>query len=1167
MAASSSSSSSSTISPQQKHEIQEKYDVFLSFRGEDTRYKFVSHLYAALSAKYISTFKDDHELQVGDEISPTLSQAIQNSKIGVIIFSKEYASSTWCLNELVEILECKKRNKMGVVVPIFYEINPSDVRKQKGSYEVAFAKLEERFKDRMEKVHQWRAALTEASNLTGLNSTRSREECELVEEIVENILKILLQYQPSVEQYSKRLIGIKENIREIERDLSIAPKNVRIVGIWGMAGIGKTTLARVVFDKISNSQSFEGCCFLEDVKENYKVPVNLNRLRKEVISCLLNDKIIQEMHVALPPIIFQRLRRKKVLIVLDDVDSSDHIKAFVEEGCCELAPGSRIIVTTRDEQVLKTVADSIHKVKRLNDIESLDLFRLHAFRENSPTIDDEMVLEVIRYADGNPLALKVLGSSLYSTPKDEWESALKKLKRNQNLGIKKVLKISYDGLDDGSKDIFLDIAFLFNSSFTRDHAERILGDGNSPVKIEIRILIQKCLIENSEGNKLKMHDLLRQMGREIVRDEDKKEPGNRSRLCDAVEVCDVLENCTGTGAVELISLDMFETKKNVTMHHRAFSNMRNLRILKVYYGYDDIARNEWIRFDYNNIGSHKFKLFIPQALHSHLSIKLRFLQWDLYLSKSLPSKFIPENLVELVLRGSPVEKLWNSRKAVSLPELRRFNLSDSKFLTQLPDLTHAPNLERINLAGCTSLVQVHSSLQNLNKLTYLNFNGCSKLRDVEEIFKRTEGLSESWIQNFKRNLRLYSSQAHISQKFAPNLRYLGLRKTAIEKVPPSIGCLSGIVQLHLELCKRLKSLPTSICHLKALKSLSLLGCEKLKRFPEILDPMEHLTELVLTRTGIKELPESIEKLVSLRDLFMDECKDLEFLPNSLCKLRNLERIWLGYCSKFQKLPSLPPSLIVLCVDDCQRLKSLPEVPSQCLSLSAINCTSLENISNWRSTPLLLDLDIFEKFNLLIFNHIDFYGCEKLDQNTRNMLSDQAVIHILSRLKFGLNALGAHSFRYPGGEIPEWFNHQTCETSINNIMLPPYWNNDDFLGFAFCSVLRQNIINPSIYLDIDCKFNSETIDDNRLYEYHFCTNVVNREVSSDHVLMWYVRKPTLQEEMAGLNWPSTCSTEAFFHIRHKYSYLSEYGNESDEIKKFGVRFLYKQDIERLDAKTE
>ncbi|XP_060673942.1 TMV resistance protein N-like [Ziziphus jujuba] len=227
--ASSSSSLSSAIFPQQRHEIQEKYDVFLSFRGEDTRNQFVSHLYAALSAKHISTFMDDHELQIGDEISPTLSKAIHDSKIWIIIFSENYASSTWCLNELVEILECKKRNEQSVVIPIFYGIDPSDVRKQEGSCKVAFAELEERFKDGMEKMHQWRAALTEASNLCGLDSKSFRPESELVQRTVGDVLKKLPQYLSSDEQYFKGLIGIKENIKEIESLLSIGSKDIRLI--------------------------------------------------------------------------------------------------------------------------------------------------------------------------------------------------------------------------------------------------------------------------------------------------------------------------------------------------------------------------------------------------------------------------------------------------------------------------------------------------------------------------------------------------------------------------------------------------------------------------------------------------------------------------------------------------------------------------------------------------------------------------------------------------------------------------------------------------------------------------------------------------------------------------------------------------------------------------
>ncbi|XP_060674532.1 disease resistance protein RLM3-like [Ziziphus jujuba] len=190
--------------------FQEKYDVFLNFRGEDTRNTFASYLYAALSAKHISTFMD-HELERGDKISPTLSKAIEESKISVIIFSENYASSTWCLDELVQILECKKTREQ-IVIPIFYYIDPSVVQKQSGSYGVSLADLEERFRDRMEKVHQWRAALTEASNLSGLDSREFRPENKLVQKIVEDISKKLFRYPSSNVHMNGQHIGIEKKV-------------------------------------------------------------------------------------------------------------------------------------------------------------------------------------------------------------------------------------------------------------------------------------------------------------------------------------------------------------------------------------------------------------------------------------------------------------------------------------------------------------------------------------------------------------------------------------------------------------------------------------------------------------------------------------------------------------------------------------------------------------------------------------------------------------------------------------------------------------------------------------------------------------------------------------------------------------------------------------------
>ena len=154
--ASSSSSSSST------HRW--VYDVFLSFRGEDTRNNFTSHLYKALCDKGNNTFMDD-SLQKGEEISMELVKAIESSMISIVIFSKNFASSTWCLNELVKIFECRSNGQL--VFPIFYKVSPSEIRKQDGEFGIALAEHEEKFKDDIEKVQRWRKTLTEAANLSG----------------------------------------------------------------------------------------------------------------------------------------------------------------------------------------------------------------------------------------------------------------------------------------------------------------------------------------------------------------------------------------------------------------------------------------------------------------------------------------------------------------------------------------------------------------------------------------------------------------------------------------------------------------------------------------------------------------------------------------------------------------------------------------------------------------------------------------------------------------------------------------------------------------------------------------------------------------------------------------------------------------------------------------
>ena len=271
---------------------------------------------------------------------------------------------------------------------------------------------------------------------------------------MEDVLKKLNYISPFDD--FKGLVGIGKRIEEIITLLHIGSLDVRIIGIWGMGGIGKTTLASVVFSRLA--PQFEGCCFLENVREESERH-GLNHLRNTFFS-----KLLEEDNLDLGPLsvgtsfIKNRLRRKRVLIVLDDVNDSDQLEPLVGDHSW-FGIGSRIIVTTRDMQMLRNEVDEIYSVERLNFGDALQLFHFTAFRRSSPTTDDiELSKRVVKHTQGVPLALKVLGSFLRGKRKENWESELDKLKVVPNNKIQNVLRVSYEGLDKKEKNIFLDIA-------------------------------------------------------------------------------------------------------------------------------------------------------------------------------------------------------------------------------------------------------------------------------------------------------------------------------------------------------------------------------------------------------------------------------------------------------------------------------------------------------------------------------------------------------------------------------------------------------------------------------------------------------------------------------------------------------------------------------------
>ncbi|KAM0044343.1 putative TIR domain, P-loop containing nucleoside triphosphate hydrolase [Helianthus debilis subsp. tardiflorus] len=285
-----------------------QYDMFLSFRCENTRKNFVDHLYHALG---INTFKDNERLKKGKNISDQLLESIEESKF-IIVFSKKYASSSWGLNELVKIMECQKSNEH-IAYPVFYEVNPSKVRKQCGPLGETLAKW------------KWREALTEAANLSGwdLRNTTDGREAKVIKLIIERISLDLRYINVNLDD---ELVGMEPRLQDLQKSLDIGLNDVRMIGIKGMGGVRKTTLARVTFDSLSNH--FEAKSFVENVREVSIASLSgLLSSQRKILSDLAQGDNISSVHFG-TNMLKTKLCSRKVLLVLDDVDHKDQLEAL-----------------------------------------------------------------------------------------------------------------------------------------------------------------------------------------------------------------------------------------------------------------------------------------------------------------------------------------------------------------------------------------------------------------------------------------------------------------------------------------------------------------------------------------------------------------------------------------------------------------------------------------------------------------------------------------------------------------------------------------------------------------------------------------------------------------------------------------------------------------------
>ncbi|KAF8030619.1 hypothetical protein BT93_E2912 [Corymbia citriodora subsp. variegata] len=892
---------------------QPDYEVFLSFRGPVMHRGFADFLYTSLTGVGIRVFGNKEELESGKEIDPQPIQAIEQSKVSIPVISNEYVSSESCLPELNQMVECMD-NKNRIIIPIFYYVDPSDLRDCTGPFEKALGEHKKRDRDG-NLLNHWMSALRRIGELEGhhLHKNNEGSHGEVVKQIVHQVQQKLKKQDLIV---TKQFVRVDSHVREIMARLKvdhlrgqafkIGDTGVEVLGIYGIPGVGKTVLAKYVYNQLYHL--FDACSFLGEIQAEINHH-GIVSVQNKLISDLDegNAKKFDRSEEALSHI-RERFNAMKVLVLLDDVYNDEQFSAIVGDldGLC---PGSRVILTSQRQDVLRNIngAESF-VLEPMKQDEALKLFCRHAFGTDSPRKEyEQLSKDIVAATNRLPLALEVTGSSLFLVKsKKAWRETLTALKVSPHKRVQAALEKSYADLDTNAREIFLDIACFFTRMDERI-PYYMWDDLKYSPSSTIPALQARSLVKIGDDKKLLMHKILNKFGREIVRNENRKEPCKRSRLWNHEEALSVLTRKEGTQNVRAL-------RRDISFECGQFDGLQNLSFLKLEGGNirgnfgDCLSNLRWLDW---------------QGCPKIFDVQLLNLNW--------------QNLVILDLSRSKVDKDWSGWELLALArKLKVLNLTGCACLIATPKFPASMELERLILEGCSALEDIHPSISNLEKLVSLNVRRCGSLRELPD-WGPMRGLKELVIDgtsisqiNFRKGsmMRLETLSAcnckdlaDLSDllRYLQSLKYLALDDTRIVTLGESIGSLEKLKTLFLTNCRGLSNLPDDIGKLRSLQFLDLSNT-RIQELPPSVKNLKDMKVLRMRGTSIREFPEDILYLEKLEEIDFSSCRSLEGkIPDDIGRLSSLAILKLSHTWISGQLPpsiSRLSRLQEICISRC-----------------------------------------------------------------------------------------------------------------------------------------------------------------------------------------------------------------------------------------------------------